>query len=64
MGEENSWPTGMEPSLDELLSDPIVLALLRSDGLTRRCAEAVIARARRDAAALLLAPRDPEDPER
>ena len=32
-----------EPSVDELLSDPIAVALLRSDGLTRRSVEAVLA---------------------
>ena len=40
------WPTGTEPSLDELLSDPIALALRRSDGITRREIEALMARAR------------------
>lgn len=43
---QNPWPAGTEPSLDELLSDPIAVALLRSDGLTRRGVEAVLARAR------------------
>jgi hypothetical protein len=40
------WPTGTEPSLDELLSDPIALALRRSDGVTRREIEALLAQAR------------------
>jgi hypothetical protein len=40
------WPTGTEPSLDELLSDPIALALRRSDGVTRREIEALMAQAR------------------
>ena len=40
------WPTGTEPSLDELLSDPIALALRRSDGITRRDIEALMAQAR------------------
>lgn len=40
------WPTGTEPSLDELLSDPIALALRRSDRVTRREIEALIAQAR------------------
>jgi hypothetical protein len=42
MTAHNPWPAGKEPSVDELLSDPIVLALLRSDGLTRRNVEAVL----------------------
>ncbi|HEX9490310.1 MAG TPA: hypothetical protein VF930_08495 [Stellaceae bacterium] len=42
----NPWLPGTEPSLDELLSDPIAVALLRSDGLTRRSVVAVLARAR------------------
>ena len=41
------WPTGTEPSLDELLSDPIARALRRSDGVTRREIEALMAQARR-----------------
>jgi len=40
------WPTGTEPSLDELLSDPIARALRRSDGVTRREIEALVAQAR------------------
>lgn len=40
------WPTGTEPSLDELLSDPIALALRRSDGVTRSEVEALMAQAR------------------
>lgn len=40
------WPAGTEPSLDELLSDPIALALRRSDRVTRREIEAIMARAR------------------
>ena len=40
------WPTGTEPSLDELLSDPIALALRRSDGVTRREIEALMAQVR------------------
>jgi len=43
----NAWPAGREPSLDELLSDPIAAALLRSDGLTRDSVEAGFARAHR-----------------
>jgi hypothetical protein len=42
----DAWPAGTEPSLDELLSDPIALALRRSDGVTRREVEALMARAR------------------
>jgi hypothetical protein len=42
----DSWPTGSEPSLDELLSDPIALALRRSDRVTRREIEALIAQVR------------------
>ena len=52
------WPTGTEPSLDELLSDPIALALRRSDGVTRREIEALMARARQ----VLPAPRSPRAP--
>lgn len=40
------WPIGIEPSLDELLSDPIALALRRSDGVTRREIEALMRQAR------------------
>lgn len=40
------WPAGTEPSLDQLLSDPIAVALRRSDRVTRREVEAVLARAR------------------
>lgn len=40
------WPTGTEPSLDELLSDPIALALRRSDGVTRREIETLMAQVR------------------
>jgi hypothetical protein len=57
---QNPWPTGSEPSLDELLSDSIAVALLRSDGLTRRRVEAVMARARR--AMTRTAPRPPQPP--
>ncbi len=40
MSAHDAWPPGKEPSVDELLSDPIAGALLRSDGLTRRSVEA------------------------
>jgi hypothetical protein len=43
---QNPWPAGTEPSLDELLSDPIAIALMRSDRLTRRSVEAVLAQAK------------------
>jgi hypothetical protein len=45
---QNPWPAGSEPSVDELLSDPIAVALLRSDGLTRRNVDAAFAQARRN----------------
>ena len=57
----DSWPAGTEPSLDELLSDPIALALRRSDGVTRREIEALMARARQ-ALPLLLRPIAPAPP--
>jgi hypothetical protein len=43
MRERNPWPADREPTVDELLSDPIAVALLRSDNLTRRSVEAVLA---------------------
>jgi hypothetical protein len=49
------WPAGTEPSLDELLSDPIALALRRSDNVTRREVETVMARARQAVARATLA---------
>ena len=53
---QNPWPAGTEPSVDELLSDPIAIALLRSDGLTRRNVEAAFAQARRNATPIAIKP--------
>lgn len=56
MHGQNYWPIWREPSLDDLLSDPIALALMRSDGLTRRDPEAVLARAKAALRSAALAP--------
>jgi hypothetical protein len=53
---QNYWPIWREPSLDDLLSDPIAVALMRSDGLTRRDPEAVLARAKAALRSAALAP--------
>ena len=44
----NDWMRGTgEPSLDEILRDPIVTALMRCDGVTERHVREVVRRARR-----------------
>ena len=43
MRNERAWAWhGIEPPVDEMLSDPIVLALMRSDGVTSAEAMAVM----------------------
>jgi len=43
----NDWMrSGTEPALDEMLGDPIVMALMRRDGVTERHVRDLVARAR------------------
>ena len=46
MTPRQAWEWG-EPTLEDLLSDPIVEAVLRRDGLTRRDVWRAVAQARR-----------------
>jgi hypothetical protein len=45
MSKSASWSNGIEPSLDELLSDPVIITLMERDGVTRHDVEAIIDRA-------------------
>ena len=46
MSRRNAWAGADEPTLSELLSDPIFIVLMERDGLTRRDVETLIKKIR------------------
>ena len=46
IAEKARIPDGIEPSLQELLSDPVIKILMQRDGVTRRDIETAVDRAR------------------